>query len=72
MGESEEVLYLCFPSGDEPSEVVQPGEAAFDFSAALVASERSPVLSLLFAVDAVGQDHLNAVLAHLLVSASES
>jgi hypothetical protein len=67
VGEAEEVFYLCFPSGDELSEVVQPSEAAFDFPAALVASERPPFLSLLFAVDAVGRDHLNVLLAHLLV-----
>ena len=65
--ETEEVFDLHFPSCDQPAEVMHPGEEPFDFPAALVAPECSAILGLLSAVDPIGRDHLNAVLAHLLV-----
>jgi len=36
---------MPFPSGDEASEVVEPGEEAFDDPPALVAPEGAPILS---------------------------
>jgi len=44
--ESEEVFDVAFPSRDESSEVVHPGEEAFDFPALLIATELAPVLVL--------------------------
>jgi hypothetical protein len=37
--EAKEVFDLHFPSGDQPAEVLHPGEEPFDFPAALVAPE---------------------------------
>ena len=54
---SEEVFDMVFPSSDESSEVVHPGEESFHFPASAVAAELSSVLGLLFAVAAVGRDH---------------
>jgi hypothetical protein len=58
--ESEEVFDVVFPSRDEPSEVVHPGEEPFDLPSFLVAAELAPVLGLA-PVAAVRGDHLDAV-----------
>jgi len=55
--EAQEVFDVVFPSSDESSEVVHPGEESFHFPASAVAAELSSVLGLLFAVAAVGRDH---------------
>src|SRR5277367_3542095 len=66
--EAEEVFDVVFPSGNESAEVVHPGEEPFHFPASSVAAKLSSVLCLLFAVAAVGGDHLDAVFfSHLLV-----
>ncbi len=61
MDESEEVFDVVFPSRDESSEVVHPGEEPFDLPSFLVAAELAPVLGLA-PVAAVRGDHLDAVL----------
>jgi len=65
--ESEEVFDVVFPSCDQSAVVLHPGKDAFDFPAAAIATQRAPVLGLVFAVDAVGRDHLDAIFTHLLV-----
>ena len=72
LSEAEEVFDLDFPSGNEAAEVLHPGEEPFDFPAALVSSECSPVLGLLSAVDTIGRDHLKPYSLICLSSASES
>ncbi len=52
---------MVFPSRDESSEVVHPGEEPFDLPSFLVAAELAPVLGLA-PVAAVRGDHLDAVL----------
>ena len=58
--ESEEGFDVVFPSGDESSEVVHPGEEAFDLPALLVAAKLAPVLCF-SPVAAIRGDHLDAV-----------
>jgi hypothetical protein len=60
LDESEEVFDVVFPSRDEPSEVVHPGEESFDLPALLVAAELASVLRFA-SVAAVRGDHLHAV-----------
>jgi hypothetical protein len=68
LDECEEVFDVIFPSGDEASEVVHPCEEPLYFPASAVAAQLPSVLGLLFAVSAVGRDHLDAVpLGHLLI-----
>jgi len=62
MDHAEEVFDVVFPSGDETSEGVQPGEEPFDIPASLVAAKLAPVLGLAPA-PAVGRNHLDAVLS---------
>ncbi len=60
MYESEEVFDVELPSGDESSEVLHPGEEAFDLPAFFVAAQLAPVLG--FApVAAVRGDPLDVV-----------
>jgi len=63
---TEEVFDAVPPPSDQSSEVLHPGEQLFHLPTPLIAPQRSTILGLLFAVDAVGQDHLHAVRAHLL------
>ena len=67
MDESDEVLDVVFPSCDQSSIVLHPGKEPFDFPIAAVATQRAALLGFLLAVDSVGRDHLDAVLAHLLI-----
>lgn len=68
LSESEEVFDVIFPSSDEPSEVVHPGEESFNLPASAVTSQLPSVLGLLFAVAPVGCDHLDAILlGHLVI-----
>ncbi len=60
LDESEEVFDVVFPSRDEPSEVVHPGEESFDLPAFFVAAELPPILRF-SSVAAVWGDHLDAV-----------
>jgi hypothetical protein len=66
--EAEEVFDVVFPSDDEPAEVVHPCKEPFHFLASAVAAQLPSVLSLLFAVTAVGRDRFDTVLfSHLLI-----
>ena len=66
--EAEEVFDVVFPSSDESSEVVHPGEEPFHFPASAVAAQLPAVLSLSFAVAPVVRDHLDAVFfCHLVI-----
>ncbi len=56
MDKALKILGMIFISDDESAEVEQPGKEAFDFPAAAVASQRSPVLGGRTAV-VRGQDH---------------
>jgi len=47
--ESEEVFDVVFPSCDQSAVVLHPGKDAFDFPAAAIATQRAPVLGLVFA-----------------------
>ena len=60
LDEAEEVSDVVFPSGDEPSEVVHPGEEPFDLPAFFVAAELPPILRFT-SVAAVRGDHLDAI-----------
>lgn len=44
--ETEEALDVILPSGDEPTEVMQPGDEALHLPAFSVAPQRTAVLSL--------------------------
>ncbi len=57
---SEEVFDMVFPSRDESSKVVHPGEEPFDLPAFPVAAELAPVLGFA-AVAAVRRDQFDAV-----------
>ena len=60
LNESEEVLDMELPSGDESSEVVHPSEEPFDLPAFFVSAEL-PLVLRFTAVAAVRGDHLDAV-----------
>ena len=60
LDETEEVFVVELPSGDEPAEVVHPGEEPFDLPALLIAAKLAPVLGFA-SVATVGRDHLDAV-----------
>src|SRR5882724_13679054 len=53
-------------ANDQPAKVEEPGEEPFDFVATPITSQGSSVLGWHPAVDAVGRDHLRAVLLHEL------
>ena len=53
---------MAFVAGDEATEVVQPGEEAFDLPAAAIAPEGAAVLRDVDAVRAVGGDELDPAL----------
>lgn len=57
---AEEVLDVVFPSGDEPPEVVHPGEEPFHFPAPSVTSQFAHVLGFA-STPTVGRDHLDAI-----------
>lgn len=61
LDESEEVLDVVFPSGDETAEGVHPGEEALDLPAFLVASQLALVLRLA-PIATVRRDQFNAIL----------
>ena len=66
--EAEEVFDIIFPSCDESAEVVHPCEEPFHFPASAVTAQLPAVLGLLFAVAAVGRDHLDALFfCHLVI-----
>lgn len=67
MHKSEEIFDVVFPSRDQSAVVLHPGKDALDLPAAAIATQRTAVLSLSLAIDAVGRDHLDAVFAHLPV-----
>lgn len=69
--EAEEVVHTVFPSRDQSAEVLHPGKQSLHFPAPFVSSEWSSILSLLFMIAAIQRDHLDAVLAQLLVQRSE-
>jgi len=60
LDESEEFFEVVFPSRDESSEVVHPGEESVDLPAFLVSAELAPVLRFA-SVAAVRGEHLNVV-----------
>ena len=60
LDEAEEVFDVELPSGDEPAEVMHPGEESFDVPALLVTAQFASVLSVA-SVAAVRGDHLHAV-----------
>jgi hypothetical protein len=62
MDEAEEVFDVVFPSGDESTEVMHPGEQSFHFPSPAVAPQLASILSLLAATTAVRRDHFDAVL----------
>ena len=56
------MLWIVIPSDHDSSEVVKPGKQAFDLPAALVATERTPILGRrIFAIPypPMGRDHLD-------------
>jgi hypothetical protein len=59
--EPEEVSDVVFPTGDEPSGVVEPGKEAFDLPTATIATEGAAILRRPSA-GAIGRDHFDAVL----------
>ena len=65
LDESEEVLLIPLVSDDQSTEVLQPGEEAFDLPASLVPSEHPAVLCFWFRrVASVRRDHHRAELSH--------
>lgn len=60
LDESEEIFDVKFPSSDEPSKAVHPGEESFDLPALLVAAELPPVLGFA-TIASIRSHHLDAV-----------
>src|SRR5215204_3319468 len=60
MQEGSKHLGLPLISHNQPAEVLQPGDGAFDFPASTVAPKVSTVLSFDFLVPTVGTDQLNS------------
>ena len=67
------MLWIVIPSDHNSSEVVKPGKQAFDLPAALVTTERAPILGRrIFAIpyQPMGRDHLDpSFLAEPLIEA---
>ena len=61
MDHPQEVVGVSFPSGHDASEVVVPGEEAFDLPAAPRAAQRAAVLGALPTVRPMPGDHLDTV-----------
>jgi hypothetical protein len=59
--EAEEVFDVVFPTGDEASEVMHPGEQPFHFPASAVAAQLASILGSAFASAPVGGDQLDAI-----------
>jgi len=63
LNEAKEVLWMIFPSDEDPTLPLDPGEEAFDQTAPQEASQAAPVLRRrLRSVRAVRRDHLDAIL----------
>ena len=63
LNEAKEVLWMIFPSDEDPTLPLDPGEEAFDQPAPQEASQAAPVLRRrLRSVRAVRRDHLDAIL----------
>jgi hypothetical protein len=63
LNEAKEVLWMIFPSGEDPALPLDPSEEAFDQPAPQEASQAAPVLRRRFrSVRAVRRDHLDAIL----------
>ena len=61
LNEAKEVLWMIFPSNEDPALPLDPGEEAFDQPAPQVASQTAPVLRRRFrSVRAVRRDHLES------------
>ena len=61
MDESEEVFDVVFPSIDESSEVMHPGEEVLYFPALAVAAQLATILGFVFSSTSVRRDQLDAV-----------
>ena len=63
LNEAKEVLWMIFPSDEDPALPLDPGKEAFDQPAPQEASHAAPVLRRRFhSVRAVRRDHLDAIL----------
>jgi hypothetical protein len=63
LNEAKEVLWMIFPSDEDPALPLDPGKEAFDQPAPQEASQAAPVLRRRFrSVRAVRRDHLDAIL----------
>jgi hypothetical protein len=61
LGHCEEIFGVIFPAHDDAAKIMEPGEQAFDFPAAAIATQRAPVLGdRLATVPAVRRDQLHA------------
>jgi len=59
---AEEIGFVIFPAADQATEVMKPGEKAFDFPATAVPAQLAPVLgALAIAIVLVGRDETNTV-----------
>ena len=61
LDESEEVFDVVFPSIDESSEVMHPGEEVLYFPALAVAAQLATILGFVFSSTSVRRDQLDAV-----------
>jgi hypothetical protein len=61
LDEAEEILDMVFPSGDEATEVVHPGEEPFHFPASAIATQWAAVLGVMSSPSPVGSNHFDAV-----------
>ena len=61
MNEAEEVFNVVFPSGDEPTEVMQPREKSLHLPAMAVAAQLAPILCFYLALAAMRSDQLDSV-----------
>ena len=68
LDEAEEVLRVILPSDEDPALPLNPGEEALDEPASSVSAEAATILRRWFAaVRTVRRDHLDAILAQLLI-----
>lgn len=67
MDEAEEVFDVVFPSGNESSEVLHPGEEPFHLPSPSISPQLTSILSLLSATAPIGCDHFDVVLGGKLL-----
>ena len=67
MNHASEIIYGMLVARDQASEVLKPGEEAFDFPSTTISAQRAPALSEVLAAAPMRGNHFNARLGQFAV-----